>query len=158
MADQFGPHHPRHGPRLDQIQGLGRGGFARQIREVGLRGPDGRPSAAGSFVGAPAAVPAPAPAGGVMARRGRVPVVKGRDFAAERDALWARAVGEAEELVRGAVGALGPGEVRRTAERVVRAVRVGRKVGRPKFEGVRPWEAEGISRAAWFRRKKEGGG
>jgi hypothetical protein len=32
-----------------------------------------------------------------------------------------------------------------------------RRVGRPKFEGVRPWEAEGISRASWFRRKKGGG-
>ena len=30
--------------------------------------------------------------------------------------------------------------------------------GRPKFEGVRPWEAEGISRAEYFRRKKGGGG
>ena len=29
--------------------------------------------------------------------------------------------------------------------------------GRPKFEGVRPWEAAGISRAEYFRRKKESG-
>jgi hypothetical protein len=37
------------------------------------------------------------------------------------------------------------------------AVRVeagARRVGRPKIEGVRPWEAEGVSRAAYFRRKK----
>jgi len=33
-----------------------------------------------------------------------------------------------------------------------------RKVGRPKVEGVRPWDAEGISRAVWFRRKKAAGG
>jgi hypothetical protein len=27
--------------------------------------------------------------------------------------------------------------------------------GRPKIVGVRPWEAEGICRALWYRRKKE---
>src|SRR4029077_4981902 len=31
------------------------------------------------------------------------------------------------------------------------------KRGRPKVAGVRPWEAEGLSRAAWYRRRKDGG-
>jgi hypothetical protein len=30
--------------------------------------------------------------------------------------------------------------------------------GRPRFEGVRPWEAEGVSRRTWERRRKKGGG
>ena len=38
----------------------------------------------------------------------------------------------------------------------VSARRSGPKVGRPKASGVRPWEAEGISRAEYFRRKKAG--
>jgi hypothetical protein len=29
--------------------------------------------------------------------------------------------------------------------------------GRPRVEGVRPWEAEGVSRRTWERRKKGGG-
>jgi hypothetical protein len=89
MADQFGPHSRKYGPRLDQIQALGRrGGLAAQIvEEAGGKGPDPRPAAA--------------------------------------------------ELLPPANS--------------------NRKVGRPKFEGVRPWEAEGMSRAAWFRRKKGGG-
>jgi hypothetical protein len=31
------------------------------------------------------------------------------------------------------------------------------KRGRPKVEGDRPWEAEGMSRRTWYRRRKEGG-
>ena len=34
--------------------------------------------------------------------------------------------------------------------------RSGPKGGRPRFEGVRPWDAEGISRAEYFRRRKKG--
>jgi hypothetical protein len=34
----------------------------------------------------------------------------------------------------------------------------GRKVGRPKFEGVRPWVAAGVSRAEWYRRRQAGDG
>ncbi len=36
--------------------------------------------------------------------------------------------------------------------------RSGSKGGRPRFEGVRPWDAEGISRAEYFRRRKKGAG
>jgi hypothetical protein len=43
-----------------------------------------------------------------------------------------------------------------TPEAPAMGARRGR--GRPKFEGVRPWEAAGISRAEYFRRKKGGGG
>jgi hypothetical protein len=32
--------------------------------------------------------------------------------------------------------------------------RSGPKGGRPKVEGMRPWEAAGVSKATWFRRKK----
>jgi hypothetical protein len=35
---------------------------------------------------------------------------------------------------------------------------VEKKRGRPKVEGERPWEAEGISRRTWERRRKGGGG
>ena len=65
-----------------------------------------------------------------------------------------------------------PRELERT-DRPVRPPRVGSVVraegggkltpvvgprgrGRPKFEGVRPWEALGISRAEYFRRRKAG--
>jgi hypothetical protein len=36
--------------------------------------------------------------------------------------------------------------------------RSGPRGGRPKVEGVRPWDAAGVSKATWFRRKKEAGG
>jgi hypothetical protein len=32
------------------------------------------------------------------------------------------------------------------------------KRGRPRVEGERPWEALGLSRAAWYRKKKKEGG
>jgi len=47
------------------------------------------------------------------------------------------------------------------AKAALRVVEVGarkKKRGPARFEGVRPWEAEGMSRATWFRRKKEVGG
>jgi hypothetical protein len=34
--------------------------------------------------------------------------------------------------------------------------KTGRGRGRPRKEGVRPWEAEGISRTAWYQRRKGG--
>jgi hypothetical protein len=103
MADQFGPHSRKYGPRLDQIQALGRrGGLAAQIVE-----------AAGADRGGPTKPP-------VIARAATRPP---------------------------------PGE--RVAEA---GANDNRKVGRPKFAGVRPWAAEGISRAAWFRRRRGGGG
>lgn len=38
------------------------------------------------------------------------------------------------------------------------AIASEKKRGRPKAEGERPWEAEGVSRRTWFRRKaKESG-
>jgi hypothetical protein len=44
---------------------------------------------------------------------------------------------------------------RKDAAVVVR--RSGPQGGRPKVEGVRPWEAAGVSKATWFRRKREAG-
>jgi hypothetical protein len=79
-----------------------------------------------------------------------------------RAELEAGALHAAAELVKGALGgqALEPEELRRAAERVVRAVQVGKRVrsgpkgGRPKVEGTRPWEALEISRRTWERRRK----
>jgi len=51
----------------------------------------------------------------------------------------------AEELVRGTPGTMKLAPVVEPRGR-----------GRPKFEGVRPWEALGISRAEYFRRRKAG--
>ena len=68
-------------------------------------------------------------------------------------ALGRRFVTVSEEGAgEGSVGCAPP------AGRPLPAPRPGKKMGRPRFEGVRPWEAEGISRAAYFRRKKEAGG
>jgi hypothetical protein len=105
MVDRFKAHAPEDGPRLEQIQGLGRrGGLAAQYRDA--------PTAA---------------------------------------------VRAAEELVKGTPGTkrLGAEGVRRVAEKVGGAVAVGRnKGGRPGLG--EPWKALGLSRAAYFRRKKEG--
>ena len=76
-----------------------------------------------------------------------------------RAELEAGAAHAAEQLVKGALPDLPPGEVQKVAERVVRAVQVGRKLGgRPRTIEGRPWEAEGISRRTWERRRKGGGG
>jgi hypothetical protein len=98
MADRFGPHDRKGGPRLEQIQRLGRGGLARQIVED----------------------------------RGPLPFT---------DRRAAEALGFLEDLHRAPAA--------EKAEGV-------NKGGRPGLG--KPWEAEGISRAAWFRRKKGGGG
>jgi hypothetical protein len=77
-----------------------------------------------------------------------------------RAELEAGAAHAAEQLVKGALPDLPPEGVQKVAERVVRAVRVGqepKKGGRPRtIEGC-PWEAEGISRRTWERRRKGGG-
>jgi hypothetical protein len=105
MADQFGPHNRKWGPRLDQIQALGRrGGLASQIVDV-------EPAAAGADRGGPTKPP-------VIARAATRPP---------------------------------PGE--RVSEA---GANDNRKGGRPGLG--KPWEAEGMSRAAWFRRKKGVGG
>lgn len=41
------------------------------------------------------------------------------------------------------------------AEAMVAAVSPPAKRGRPKVEGQRPWEAEGISRQAWYKRRQK---
>jgi hypothetical protein len=63
MADQFGPHSPKGGPRLDEIQGLGRPNLGRRFVEVEDRG-------AGDGPRVPSAGPGPAVV--QVARRGRV--------------------------------------------------------------------------------------
>ena len=44
--------------------------------------------------------------------------------------------------------------VKELREEVAKVENRGR--GRPKSEGVKPWDAEGVSRAVWYRRKTEG--
>jgi hypothetical protein len=56
-----------------------------------------------------------------------------------------------------------PERAERPALRVVErkapaAKAAGRGRGRPRVEGERPWEAEGVSRRTWERRRKGGGG
>lgn len=52
-------------------------------------------------------------------------------------------------------GRLGAG--RTAQDRGVKpAVAIKRRPGRPKIEGVRPWEAAGLSKRTFYRRKAEG--
>ena len=44
--------------------------------------------------------------------------------------------------------------VKELREEVAKVENRGR--GRPKSEGVKPWDAEGVSRAVWYRRKNDG--
>jgi hypothetical protein len=56
--------------------------------------------------------------------------------------------------------ALQPAELGRDRVRVAREAVgevAGRGRGRPRVDGVRPWEAAGVSRRTWERRRKERG-
>jgi len=64
---------------------------------------------------------------------------------------------EVEEIVRRVLPGSPSAEVRATAERVADAS-AKKKRGPAPRPGPKPWEAEGISRASYFRRKKGGGG
>jgi hypothetical protein len=48
---------------------------------------------------------------------------------------------------------VGKGESQRAEQRPSKTAPVKRGRGRPKVEGQRPWQAEGISRASWYRRR-----
>ena len=126
MADQFGPHARKHGPRLDQIQSLKR---RELFCERAAEGGDADAGAAQIALSAD------------VGERERGSASSAR--------LWPLGLGGkpsvSPDLSAGQAQARAPG------------VKKG-KVGRPKAEGVRPWEAAGMKRATWFRRKKEGGG
>lgn len=91
------------------------------------------------------------------------------EFKGDRDDLGARlrrqreagVVGMARRYVEGPAERAAP-EVRvERARAAVREAEAGRRRGRPKVEGERPWEAAGVSRTEWYRRlkaAKEGGG
>ena len=82
-------------------------------------------------------------------RRGRL-----RTLGDGRFAVYGRGLPRSDLALRfGLMRASGP--MVDAAVEVVR--RSGVRVGRPRIEGVRPWEAAGVSRRTWFRRKKAEG-
>ena len=155
----FGAHDPKHGGRLPRQIALGPPGALRQVRDI-----------------EPSVEKAERLVEGVLAPQ-RLEPGQLRQVAEK----VARAV-----RLKKRIGRLGPERVERAevhstypaqateapqspgvkkameafeAGLAARREREGKnKIGRPRFDGVRPWEAEGVSRATWFRRKKEVGG
>ena len=76
------------------------------------------------------------------------PVTVYEEAADVPDSVWGGVVSPSPQ-VTDAMSAIDRVEAEKKAKR-------GRGRGRPKSEGVKPWEAEGVSRASWYRRKTEG--
>jgi hypothetical protein len=129
MADQFGAHDRRHGPRLEQIQRLGRGGLARLYVEAEVS--PGRAVPVGRGEG-----------------EGRLDGGSSPQFSAGA----ARGASEGKPTTPPA----NSNQTRKTGDFVNQELAEKNKGGRPGLG--KPWEAAGISRAEWFRRKKAGEG
>lgn len=148
MSDGFKAHDARLGPKLGQAQASGLSGLARRVEaargrvraeELQRRAA----GAAGADQGEPTRTPdrsagRPAPAGSQDST----------DDVVAKEVKPERTGGGRGTELDGAIVKASP---------AASTGKSGRKVGRPKFEGVRPWVAAGVSRAEWYRRRRAGG-
>lgn len=134
----FKAHDDRGGARLGRQLALGAVGMARRYEEV---------------VGA-AVIELEVLAGRVEAARVALTGVS-RGLPTGSENGTERSV---SERGTGAVSGASDAEVKALARDLVEAAEPFAKRGRPRIEGERPWELEGVSRRTWFRRRQGSGG